>query len=261
MNKKSSKNNKNIFIASLAIAIFVATAYYVLRFPLNEQKEKQALSQQTPNSNGQTWEDYQNLNTINPSADYDIFSSLSEPEQNSLHRNFLLKIQKCLSLVLTQELETQLIYNLGQGSSREAVLRGLLSKQEVFELIERDTSPLLTEEITLFIDAFNKQFLQRDDFELPLDMRQYELKVALMEEFLDVADLHLNTDTRKFYLWAAYILNSTTSNFDATKTNQQLVSMVSKIPVDHLKSEVPLAICQTIDRLAAKTAKKSTQHQ
>lgn len=259
MNKKVTKNKKNLFITFLAIAIFSATIYYILQFPRTDRDKKlQTISSLKPADSKQSWEEYQYLDAVNPSADYDVFSSLSEAEKNSLNRNFIIKIEKCLSLVITHELETQLVYNLSQGSSREAVLRGLLAKHEVFDLIENESSDLLTEEISIFISEFNKNFLQRDDFELPVDMRQYELKVALIDEFLDVADLHLSTDTRKFYLWAAYILNSTAGKFKTTNTNQQLLNRVSKIPIDHLKTEVPLAICEAIDKLAKNTPLKKT---
>lgn len=234
------------------VFIFFAIVFnYVVKFP---HKDEINLNDETDievnlKSN---WDDYTSIDQIDAFHALEVFATVEEKKKIQLHRNFLKKIQMCINLNLSPEVEAQLVYNLTKGASREAVLRGMLSRQEVYELIDRSQTSLLGKELVTFVENFNKNFLQRDDFELPPDMREYELKVALMEEFLSVADTHITLDSRKFYLWAAYILNNINQKVNYFNDNKKIIQTVINIPVDHLKTEIPLAICIAIDEISKK---------
>lgn len=262
LNNKSKEKFKLKTISLISLIIFISIGCYIYQYPLI-QKQKELENKQSDiyplEHNQETWEHYEHL--LHPHLSLQKnFDLLGESDKNFFHRNFFKKIQQCLYLNLTVELETQLMLNLNQGSTRDAVMRGLLSKQEVNDYIEQNNTNLLSEELILYIGKFNRKYLQRDDFELPIDMREYELKVALMLESLDVADRYLVHDERKFYLWAAYILRETSGVFSSFKSNQLLMSAASKVPLDHLKSEVALAICQAIDQLSLMKKDKVIQN-
>ena len=192
------------------------------------------------------WDEYQNIDL--PPIISTSFDDLTEESQAALHKKFLSKIQKCLMLSLTYEEEMQLIYNLLQGSTREAVLRGLLSKLEVNQIMDLNQSSLLSKDISDFTGKLNNQYL--DDFELPIDMRVYELKILLMEEFLDVAEKNLSIDERRFYLWSGHILRDLLGIFSKDLNNHDFFNELIKIPKDHLLSEVPLAVCISLDSMS-----------
>lgn len=231
----------------IVIAIFLLLTIYVIKFPQSEYQDK--IKQFNQHERSESWEDYQYLKQFNSEQTDQKFQQLEESSIYSLHRKFLSKIQKCLSISLTHEEETQLIYNLSQGSTREAILRGLISKEEVNELIELSQTPLVSKDTALLVTELNKKFLQRDDFELPLDMRQFELKIVLMEEFLDVGEAQMQIDMRRFYLWAGYILRNYLKMFDLGLNNEELFLKIKNIPKDHLLAEVPLAICNALDTI------------
>ncbi len=228
--------------------VFVLLGFYVTKYPKqNFLKKNQTIESELAREH---WDAYQDIDL--PAVISTSFDDLSEDAKTALHKKFLIKIQKCLMLSLTYEEEMQLIYNLLQGSTREAVLRGLLSKLEVTELMDLNQSPLLSKEISDFSRKLNNQYLQRDDFELPIDMRMYELKILLMEEFLNVAEKNLNMDERRFYLWSGHILRDLLGMFSKDLNNHDFFNELIKIPKDHLLSEVPLAVCHVLDNIPQK---------
>jgi hypothetical protein len=251
--KKTFKFKKSSWFALIiVIAIFTGILVYIIKFPQNAGSKNNADKSELV-SNLRSWQDYEELSPIQVESRLP-FDHLKDEVRAQYHLNFLLKVQKCLLLNLSHYTEMQYVQSLLNGARRDAILRGFLASSEVTKLLEQKITTFVSKEVASFSRDFNRDFLLRDDFELPPDISMYEVKLALIDELLNAADAHQETDLRLFYLWSALILQKFKGNakLDLNVSHEDLVRVISQIPRDHLVAEVALAVCAQFDVLKSR---------